>query len=230
MLEKLRARTQSFRTVRAALELTWRGEGDEDSSCRGSLSWVPPDSLRLRGTTAAFFTVFDLVADERRVALDIPREGVAIFGNRDDPAWDSLPLSARELSVALRADPCESAAGRDSARWESVDPPVLRGEDWRLALDAATGLPLEWRRADGTGRRIRWSEWSVRDGVAWPSGIEIEDPESGEVFEVRMGRVDLDRPIPPSRFRLEVEDGREILTPYEAKTRLERRGARVLAP
>lgn len=230
-LERLRERASSFRTVRAALELTWRGpdDGAESEACRGSLSWVPPDSLRLRGTTAAFFTVFDLVADVRNVRLDIPREGVVVFGKRDDPAWADLPLSARELAVALRADPCDSDSCRRIARWETSDPPVLRGPDWRLGLDPSTGLPVSWR-AEGSVREVRWGEWSVRDGVAWPLRIEILDPERGEVLEVRMGRVDLDRPVPPGRFSLEIEEGREILTPNEAKLRLDRRGGTVFAP
>lgn len=230
-LAKLHDRASSFATARAALELTWRGlDGTGDSeACRGSLSWVPPDSLRLRGTTAAFFTVFDLVADARNVRLDIPREGVAIFGKRDDPAWLDLPLSARELGVALRADPCDSTPCRDDARWESTSPPVLRGPDWRLRLDPDTGLPLAWRQ-EGSDREILWGEWSVRDGVAWPLRIEIVDPVRGELLEVRVGRVDLDRPIPPSRFALEVEEGREILTPNEASKRLARHGGNVFRP
>jgi hypothetical protein len=230
-MAKLRERGEAFRTARAALELTWRGEGDDgdSESCRGSLSWVPPDSLRLRGTTAAFFTVFDLVADARNVRLDIPREGVVVFGRRDDPAWSDLPLSARELLVALRADPCDSDSCRDATRWETASPPVLRGRDWRLHLDPATGLPVAWRR-DGSDREVLWSEWSVRDGVAWPLRIEIVDRARGEVCEVRMGRVDLDRSIPPSRFSLQIEEGREILTPQEAKNRLDRHGGSAFRP
>ncbi len=230
-LAKLHDRASSFTTARAALELTWRGSdgGGDSESCRGSLSWVPPDSLRLRGTTAAFFTVFDLVADARNVRLDIPREGVVIFGTRDDPAWMELPLSARELGVALRADPCETDSCRAAARWESADPPVLRGSDWRMRLDADTGLPAAWAR-DGSEREVLWSEWSVRDGVAWPLRIEIVDRARAETLEVQVGRVDLDRPVPPSRFALEIEEGREILTLKEANNRLDRRGGSVFRP
>ena len=227
-MRRLRVRAESFRTVRGVLELVWREEGSGASEgCRASLSWVRPDSLRLRGTSAAFFTVFDLVADERQVRLDIPREGVVVFGDRDDAAWSALPLSAREIRIALLADPCETDACRDSVRWLSVDPPVLRGPGWTLELEPKTGLPQRWTSDVDAAREVRWSEWSTRDGVAWPLRIDLRDDRRSERLEVRMGRLELDRSIPGSRFSLEIEEGREILTPYEAKTRWERHGSRI---
>jgi hypothetical protein len=228
--DRLRARATSFRTVRGVLELVWRTEdGSATEGCRASISCAPPDSLWIRGTSAAFFTVFDLSADARRVRLDIPREGVAIFGRRDDPAWDALPLSASELLVALLADPCPGLGG-DSLRWDPAAPSRLLGAGWRLDLHDETGLPAVWSRSDHSGREIRWDEWTVRGGVAWPLRIDLLDSERSERLEVRMGRLDFDRAIPAGRFSLDVDPEREVITPSEAKSRWERRGVRLLAP
>lgn len=226
--ERIRARASSFSTVRGVLELVWRTEdGSASEGCRASLSCAVPDSLWIRGTSAAFFTVFDLSADAHRVRLDIPREGVAIFGRRDDPAWDALPLSAADLLVALLADPCPGTDAGDSLRWDRAVEGRLIGPGWTLDLHADSGLPAAFQRTDQAGREIRWDEWTVRRGVAWPMRIELRDRERGERLEVSLGRLDLDRPIPSGRFSLEVEDGREVITPSEAKTRWERRGSRL---
>ncbi len=228
---RLRARATSVRTVRGVLELVWRtDDGTATEGCRASLSCVPPDSLWIRGTSAAFFTVFDLSADARRVRLDIPREGVAIFGRRDDPAWDALPLSAADLLIALLADPCPGSTCGDSVRWAGDVPHRLLGADWRMDLHPESGLPAAWTRTGEEGREIRWDDWTVRRGVAWPLRIELRDRARGERLEVRMGRLEFDRDIPAGRFGLEVERGREIITPGEAKERWERRGGALLAP
>jgi hypothetical protein len=213
------------------LELVWRADdGSATESCRASLSCAPPDSLWIRGTSAAFFTIFDLAADARRVRIDIPREGVAIFGHRDDAAWNALPLSARELLVALLADPCPGSACADSVRWDPSVPRRLVAPDWRMDLHADSGLPAHWIRLDGSGREIRWDEWVFRDGRPWPLVMELRDAARAERLEVRVGRLDFDRPIPASRFSLEVSAGRDVITPDEAKTRWERRGGRLLMP
>jgi hypothetical protein len=223
-LSRLGERSASFRTVRAVLDLVWRDDAAASrEECRASLSWVRPDSLRLRGTSAAFFTVFDLCTDARRVRLDVPREQVAVFGERQDPAWDALPLSAEELMIALLADPCSSPECRDSVAWADEARRVLAGPGWTLELEPDTWLPASWRRDDPPGREIRWSDWVIRDGVPWPLRIDLIDATRQESLEVRMGKVDLDRPVPANRFSLAVEPDREILTPGEARTRWERR-------
>lgn len=228
-LERLAARAESFRTVRAVLDLVWWDDAfGTREECRGSLSWIRPDSLRLRGTSAAFFTVFDLTADARRVRLDVPREHVAVFGDRADPAWNELPLSAEEFLVALLADPCPSGGCGDSVAWLDAEARVLRGPGWTLELEPSTGLPRRWTREPSGTREIRWSEWVIRDRVAWPLRLELVDPSRQERLEIRMGRVDLDRPIPASRFSLELDADREILTPSEAKERWGKRPGRAV--
>jgi hypothetical protein len=231
--ERLRDRSMSFRTARGVLELLWHTEsGARSEGCGASLSWIRPDSLRIRGTSAAFFTVFDLAADAQHVRLDIPREGVAVVGRRDDPAWDSLPLSARELQVALLADPFAGSAeaGPASAAWVPEHPGRLQGPGWILDLHPDSGWPLRWVSDDGRGREILWHDWSTRDGVPWPLRIELVDPLRAERLEVTVGRLDLDSPVPAERFRLGVSAEREVITPEEAKDRWEDRGARLITP
>ncbi|MFN8177015.1 MAG: hypothetical protein U0167_03775 [bacterium] len=226
-LARLRARSESFRTVRAVLDLAWKEDADSTSEeCRASLSWVRPDSLRLRGTTAAFFTVFDLAADARHVRLDVPREHVAVFGERNDPAWEALPLSAEELLVALLADPCAEGGCGDSVRWIDEPGRILGGPGWTLELDPSSGYPRRWTRANARAPEIFWSDWVVRDGIAWPLQVSLRDAARGERVEVHLGRVDLDRPIPADRFSLSIDSDREILTPAEAQTRWERQQGR----
>jgi hypothetical protein len=223
-MERLRSRFEAFRTARAVLELSWRdAAGGDLGGCHASLSWVRPDSLRLRGTSAAFFTVFDLVADGRDVRLDVPREGVVVRGALDDPAWSALPVAADDLRIALLAFPCVADGCRGAVQWTDAAGPTLAGAGWTLELERRSGLPARWIAAD-RGREIRWLDWGLRDGVAWPLRIEIADTGDGEVLEVRMGRVDLDRPIPAGRFSLPGDEaGGPLLTPNQAKERWARR-------
>ena len=225
-MERLDARSKSFRTVRGVLDLVFHDDAQgTKEECRASLSWIRPDSLRLRGTSAAFFTVFDLVADSSQVRLDVPRERVAVLGERGDPAWDALPLSASDLLVALLANPCRVGECTDSVAWIDAEARSLSGPGWTLELEPSTGLPSRWFREGSEGREIRWSDWALRDGVPWPLRIELADKARGERLEVRMGRVDLDRPVPGSRFTLEIDRDREVLTPTQAKDRWEDRQA-----
>jgi hypothetical protein len=179
--------------------------------------------LRLRGTTAAFFTVFDLAADGRHVRLDVPREHIAVFGDRRDPAWSALPLPAEDILVALLADPCADGGCRDSVRWVDEKARILGGAGWTLELDATSGYPKRWTREDPESPEITWSDWVVRDGVPWPLQIGLHNVARGGRVDVHVGRVELDHPIPGDRFSLSIDSDREILTPREAKTRWERR-------
>lgn len=220
----LEARRKSLDTVRAGLEIRWEDPRfAEPEDCRGSLSFASPDSLRLRGHSAAFFTVFDLVAAGPEVWLDVPREGFAVFGSRRDEAWRRLPLSPRALLAALLAHPCPGGDCLEDARVERADTELLlRGDFGRLVMDDATGLPILYEEEDDDPLRILWVAWSERSGVAWPEKIVIER-SGGQRLTVSFGRVQLGRPLPSSRFEREDDPSREILTPAEAARRWEAR-------
>ena len=84
----LRARARAIPSFRASLDLEWHVAGaEEPEGCRGSISWDSAARMRLRGHTAVFFTVFDLVAADGLVWLDVPREKTLVHGRRADPAW-----------------------------------------------------------------------------------------------------------------------------------------------
>ena len=208
--------------LRAGLEMRWDDPlFPEAEDCRGSLSYESPGRLRLRGITAAFFTVFDFVVDDDRVFLDVPREGVTVFGFRHDAAWASLPLSPHWVLVGLVAHP---GPGRDCWDGATATAPdsatvILRGEFGELHLDRETGLPRELRGPDGV--RVEWSGWADRDGVAWPEVVRLVRPE-GRRWTATWGRVTLDRSIPPSRFAWDQDEMREILSPADASRRWNR--------
>jgi hypothetical protein len=220
ILRALRERSVAISPFAAGLELVWEDphlEGPE--SCRASVSWSRPDRLRLRGHTAAFFTVFDLVADGTRVWLDIPREELLVHGRIDDPAWSRLPFPPDLLRVALLADPCPEGGCDGPVRWSEEDGlPRIVGPDWTLELNVESRLPT--RYVSGTAE-IRWSEWADRRGTAWPGRLEIRTAREGAVLRIGVGRVEEARNLPGSRFSLEVEESREILTPEEAVSRWE---------
>jgi outer membrane lipoprotein-sorting protein len=220
---ELDERVRGLDTIRAGMDMIWTDPHRKDPDrCRGSLSFVAPDSIRLRGVSAAFFTVFDLVADGRTVWLDIPREDLLVFGAQADDAWERLPLSPRSLRIALLAHPCpggeclDTAHVRPGAKGDSTL--VLTGPFGELTVEAATGFPRRFVSADPEPFRIEWLEWSERSGIAWPQALRIEDAD-GQRLDVLFGRVQIGRAVPASRFAMEPDPSREILTPAEAATR-----------
>jgi hypothetical protein len=188
------------------------------------LSYVRPDRLRVRGTTKAFFTVFDLVAAGDKVWLDVPGEDFVVFGRRDDPAWNELPLSPDALVIALLADPCAGEPCTGSVVLEAADEASrsITAGGWALTVDRRTGLPTGYSRTEGRELRISWSEWGLRREMAWPSRIGIRAAKDGEELEVRLGRLESGREIRETTFRLDVEEGREVLSPADARTRWQR--------
>jgi len=217
---ELDARLDGLRTIHAGLELVWEDPRFEDPErCRCSLSFAAPRSIRLRGVSAAFFTVFDLVADDDRVWLDIPREDLMVFGSRRDPAWEDLPLSPRSLMIALLAHPCPGGECLDSARvHRAVDDDsllVLSGDFGELAVESSTGIPRRFVSSGADPFRIEWTEWTERSGIAWPQELRIER-SGGERLRVSFGRVQVGRTVSESRFDVEPDQTREILTPQEA--------------
>lgn len=214
-------RVRSLDTVRAGMELSWKSprfEGDEH--CRGSLSFVAPDFVRLRGVSAAFFTVFDLVAAADRVWLDVPREEILVFGSRADEAWQRLPLSPDRLVIALLAHPCpfEDCLSRATAT-SGPDGISLTGEFGVFLVDRITGLPIRYRSPEAdVPYTVEWEDWVDRRGTAWPSSVHVSRGEAGSL-DVTWGRVQIGRIIPASRFSFEPDSSREILNPADAARR-----------
>ncbi len=217
---RLDHRLEQISTIRAGAEMIWEDPRFAEAvSCRGSLTWKSPSWLRLRGVSAAFFTVFDLVVRDREVLLEVPREDLAVFGGTDDPAWSRLPLSPERLKIALLAHPCPGGDCLDTARLETADgADLLVGEFGRLSLDPVTGLPVRFRSGADPPFEVVWSDWSERGGLSWPMRVSIAR-EGGEGLRVQWGRVRLGEPVPPSRFDVAPDSSREILTPADAARR-----------
>lgn len=203
--------------------MIWRDPHfDDEESCRGSLSWQGPRSMRLRGVSAAFFTVFDLTLRDREVLLQIPREDLAIFGSPLDPAWDDLPLSPLRLVTALLVHPCpgeDCLSGSVRVRDEEGD--RLSGEFGTLILDPVTALPVRFVSSSDPPFEVRWTDWTSQGGVAWPMRLSIVQ-EGGETLEVHWGRVQIGGDVPSTRFDVEPDSSQEILTPADASRRWRR--------
>jgi hypothetical protein len=212
-VDRVRERAEGVTTLRAGLELAWQGrDGAPAEGCSASLAYERGGRLRLEARSAAFFTVFEMVAGADSIWIDLPRERTRIAGARGDPAWAALPIDPDRMLVALLADP-----------WGGGPPPpgepelerhddalTLRGEGWTLRLDGA-GRPQGYQSATWS---IAWSDWALRRGVAWPHAIEIAGPEG--VLRVRLGQLIPDRNLPPSTFAPPAAKDRTTLTPIKA--------------
>lgn len=214
-------RATALTTMRAGLELQWVDpRTGESESCRGSLTFVAPDRLRLRGITGSLFTVFDLVVGEHSVWLDVPREKVFAFGDRADPAWEKLPLSPSRLFTTLLAHPCPGGDCLDSARLEESSAGTrLAGVGWDLLLDPATGLPSRLEQSAPEPLVVTWSGWNRRSASPWPDEVRIQTAEGESFVQVTFGRVREGRKVRESIFFLAPDEDREILTPSEVSSR-----------
>jgi hypothetical protein len=213
VVARVRERTEAAHTLRAGLELAWQGrDGAPPEGCSASLSYQRGGLLRLQARSAAFFSVFEMVAGPDSIWIDVPRERTRISGAREDPGWASLPIDPQRILVALLADPWgEGAPPREPTLDRGRGQIVLRGPDWNLQLDAE-GRPATYERGVWM---IAWSEWAVRRGTEWPHETKITGPEG--TLRVRLGQLIPDRHLPPDTFAGPFAADRTALTPIEAK-------------
>ncbi len=215
-------RRDQIETIHAGLELEWISPLlESEASCRASLVFRAPDRLRVRGTSAAFFTIFVLAADPDTIRFDVPRENVLICGRRHDEAWTRFPLDPDLVTLALYAHP--DPAGRTGERpIVTIDETgVLRSEgpSGEMTFDSATALPRTFRRTGEAEALITWGDWTRIDDTLWPLEVQIVWAESSERLEARFGRVKFGRPAKEASFSEDPGDGREVLEPEEGLRR-----------
>jgi hypothetical protein len=214
-------RLSAIETAHAGLELRWASPAlEEVASCRASLVFRSPDRLRVRGTSAAFFTVFDLTADPDTIRFDIPRKRVLIRGARGDQAWSRFPLDPDVVAVALLAhpDPRGLEGASPNVRIAGADSLAAEGLDWTMTFDPATGLPRMYHARE-KDVMVHWESWDFIDGVAWPGKVAVEWASTGDRLEAEFGRVQLGRPARESSFSEGPDEEREILSPSEGLER-----------
>ena len=220
LVERIESRVDSLETLKLGLEITWRDlTTGKRESCAGSLTFQAPGNLRLKGTTKAFFTVFEMVANDRETWLAIPREEQVIFGPRHDPDWRRLPLSPDHLLLALLVHPCPGEDCLESAPELTVDAnrAVLTTEFWTLGTDSRTWLPTDY--SDETGLRVEWGDWAVRRGVPWPHRIQIQAPGQDDLLVVTLGQLRWNPEVSPEVFQYELDDDLEVLSPADGARR-----------
>jgi hypothetical protein len=211
----IRARAAAAERLQASLELIWEDPATaRPEGCSAFLVFDRNEGLRVLARSVAFVTVFELVADEERVWLDVPREELTVTGLRDDPAWHRLPASPEAFLIALLADPWAGGAAAGPVQAAPGESSVLRGPDWTLRLDPETGLPASYEKE---GLRIEWGDWAPRRGVPWAHEVRIRT--AGGLLSARLGRLILNRPGSPGQFEFRPPEGRERLSPAEAYDR-----------
>jgi hypothetical protein len=218
--DSIRERSDALSTLRAVMEIRFLDtERGEAGSCRASLLFARPGLIRLRGTSASFFTVFELVAGAEEIWIDVPREHKLVFGRRSDPGWDDLPLSPEALLVALLADPCPGEPCLEGElRLERAGEDFrVEGPGFSVTVSGKTGLPTRYDGRSAKPFEIHWRDWALRGGVAWPHEVEIRPLEGEASVVVGLGRVLVGRKVSTGLFTFEPEEDREILSPREAR-------------
>jgi hypothetical protein len=210
----LENRIQEVGTVRAGVELHWSSSALEaPASCRGSLLFRAPQSLRLRGTSKAFFTVFDLAVGPDEILIDVPREKVLVRGERNDPDWTRFALNADLISIALAAHPDPSGQVTEVQEWEGTT--FYVGDEAMMEIDPQTGLPSRYRRSFPEPAEVTWGEWSEIKGIMWPLRLAISWPETKDSLGIEFGRVQFGKRVRTS-MTLDIPPGeREVLTPEQ---------------
>lgn len=208
----LESRLDEIHTVHAGIELRWlSSELEGPLSCRTSLVFEAPSHLRLRGTSKAFFTIFDLIAGPEKITIDVPREKVLIVGDRNDPEWSRFALDPDLVTIALLAHPDPFGHGALEIRDEGADF-VWEGEGARMVIDGGSGRPVRYVRQEPRAE-VTWERWDLDEGVPWPRRVRLEWPEENNSLEIDFWRVQLKRPVRADYFDETPKDDREILTP-----------------
>lgn len=210
----LEHRTKEINTVHAVVELRWTSPDLQTPfSCRASLVFQAPDRVRLRGTSKAFFTIFDLVVDTEEIRIDVPRKKVLIRGTRSDPEWSRFAIDPDLVSVALLAHPAPKGESALEICEKGGDF-MWNGDGTWMVIDGGIGRPTHFHREEPL-TDIVWEEWDEVEGTAWPRHVRLIWPEEGGRLEIDFARVQLGRSIREGYFSEQPEEDREVLTPGE---------------
>jgi hypothetical protein len=212
-------------SMSASLTL-WAEHGqDRMPGAQGDLLVAGPDRMRLR-IASMFGTAVDLglSGDSLRAYVPAWKTGLRLDSTADSLGFEAL--GGRMVSAL-----CATWRPPDAA-WKSAvwDDSLLRiawlenGDSVAITV-GSSGLPtqVELFQPQKFSTRARYRAWDRASGTAWPSHIELADPEHDVVMtcratQMRFGGVD------PQRLQVHWPHGIRPLTLAELRVALDRLG------
>lgn len=191
-------------------------------SCNGMLAMAKPDKLRMRGSKAMLPTIFDLMADEKRLTLYVPREKTVYRSERGPENGRRGLAGMAFVTDIFFGDGGERGSARflESSASQYTVYSVSVGEGTahllrKVQFDRENLLPVRYQYFGGDGALAcdaACSDFSIptRGGRAVPGRIAFESPPGKNRIVLTLSNVRFDGPLNPDLFTFDMPAGVRI--------------------
>lgn len=174
-------------------------------------------------------TLFTLVSDGKQFKLYIPPKNRFIEGSNDAPAASKNTLEnirpqtfleallVRPYDAATQASIMVDDTSETSSYYRLAF--LRKLPNWevepyrRITFDRVNLQITEQREYDPEGSIVslsRYSDWQIFDNIRFPAKIEITRPKENYGVILAITKMEINRPIPDSRFELQRPEGTEL--------------------
>lgn len=174
-------------------------------------------------------TLFQMVSDGKQFKLYLPSKNLFIEGSNDAPSASQnklenirpqtfleallvRPYDPKTQRALLVDDTTETTSFYRLAFLKSL--PDSDIEPYRrLTFDRVNLQIVEQREYDPDGSIVslsRYSDWQIYDNIRFPSKVEITRPKDGYGVVLAITKMEINKPIPDSRFVLQRPEGSEL--------------------
>jgi outer membrane lipoprotein-sorting protein len=226
---------QSFSTtvnMTPSVGSVYKGKITDYTDVAGYIDFRKPADIRVVGLAPVIrSTAFHMVSDGKQFKVYLPINNKFIEGSNDAPAVSQNKLEnfrpetflnsmlvrpvdlEHELTVMVD-DTTESFAYYQlEIIRKTPDNENDIAEVRRVTFDRVNLRIVEQREYDNEGSitsLTRYSNWQVYSGIQFPSHIDISRPKDGYGVELLITKVEMNIPIPDTRFALARPEGTEL--------------------
>jgi hypothetical protein len=216
----LAARRSALQGLRALARLRYT-DGPDTTSARQAVVVARPDRVRVE-VLSMLGTAFLLVADHGQLTAYVRDEHTVYRGTaspRNLARYARIGLPIEALVDLLLATPPAGDGGRradvsfDPQRGAVLLQRTSDGETYRVWF-SDTALPVAAEVCDAAGDtewRARFEEYREAGGLAVATHVGVELPASAQAMDLVLQDVDVNPPVDPSVFALQVPPGSRLV-------------------
>jgi hypothetical protein len=214
----------------ASVGSVYAGKIHEYQETTAYIDFRKPSYIRIVGLLPVIgTTAFQMVSDGNSFKVSIPPRSHFLIGNNDAPPASQNKLENIRPDMFISAmlvkpiDPAKEL----TIKVDDITPTYAYYQfavvkkiaenniepDRRITFDRVNLLIVEQRDYDPDGTIVslaQYSEWQVFSGIRFPSHIKISRPKEELGLELIITKMEMNIPIPDSKFVLEKPEGYQL--------------------